>query len=84
MKISGTSSAAALPALAVKQLTFFIAELLKRAYSTTCVVLRDASWEALMLFTTLVLGPRRPSASSSSFKTKISARLDLCNRGKVD
>ena len=36
-----------------------------------------------MLFPTLVLGPQRPGALSSSVKAGISARLDLWRRGRI-
>jgi len=37
----------------------------------------------LLLFPTLVLGPQRPGASSSSVKSEIPARLDLWRRGLI-
>jgi len=84
MKTSRNNSAAALPALSVKHLTPVIEELFNRAYSTNGVALRDAAWEALLLFITPVLGLQCPDASSSSFNTEISARLGLWHRGKLD
>jgi len=39
--------------------------------------LREAAWDALFLFPTLVLGPQKPGASSSTVKLEVAARLDL-------
>jgi hypothetical protein len=77
MKTSRNQYAKVLAVPALKHLTSITAELYKRAYTITGVILRDAAWEAIMLFHTLVLGLQRPGASSTSGKAEISARLDL-------
>ncbi len=69
IKTSWTNSVAFLPAPAAKHVTPIIKELFKRTYSTTGVCLRDATWEAILLFPTLVLGPQCPGAFSFSVKT---------------
>jgi hypothetical protein len=51
MRTLGTQSAVALPVLVLALLTPMIVELLSRAHSTRGVSLRDASHEALFLFT---------------------------------
>jgi len=57
MRTSGTQSAAALLVHALDILTSVITDFLSRAHSTRGVTLRDAAVEALLLFSTLVLGP---------------------------
>jgi hypothetical protein len=47
-------------------------------------VLREAAWDALFLFPTLVLGPKKPGASSKAVKSEIAAKLDLWNKGQLD
>jgi hypothetical protein len=78
MRTSGLRSTSALPSPALSILTpIIIYDLVHRAHSTTGVLLRDAAHEALMLFPTLVLGPKRPGASSTSVKNEVKAKLDL-------
>jgi hypothetical protein len=83
MRTSGLQPAAALPTPSLDQLTPVIQDLLERAHSTRGVLLRDAPQEALLLFPTLVLGPQRHGASSSSVKSEITARFDLWRRGLI-
>jgi hypothetical protein len=47
-------------------------------------VLREAVWDALFLFPTLVLGPQIPGASSTTVRSEIETRLDLWNKGQLD
>jgi len=67
MRTSCLQSAAALSTPSLDQLTPIIQDLLERAHSTRGVLLRDAAHVALLLFPTLILGPQRPSASSSTW-----------------
>ena len=83
MRTSGMQSTTALPTPSLSTLTPAIQDLLERAHSTRGVLLRDAAQEALLLFPTLVLGPQRLGASSSSVKAEIIARLDLWRRGHI-
>jgi len=83
MRTSGLLSAATLPTPSLSQLIPFIKDLLERAHSTRGVLLRDDAQEALFLFPTLVLGPQRPGASSSSVRAETTARLDLWHRGLI-
>ena len=69
MKIFGAHSAVALPSPVVDMFTPVITDLVARAHSTRGSLLRDAVQEALLLFTTLVLGPQSTGVSSSSVKT---------------
>jgi hypothetical protein len=77
MRTSGMQSTVALPALDLSVFFLVITDLLTRAHSTREVSLRDASQEALLLFPTLVLGPHRLGASSSSVRTEVAARMDF-------
>ena len=83
MRTYGTQSAAAILAHALNILTPVIVDLLSRAHSTQGFVLRDATVETLLLFPTLVLGPRRPGASSSSVRIDVVTMLDLWRRGDL-
>jgi hypothetical protein len=61
-----------------------ITGLLNKATITRGEVLRETAWDALFLFSTLVLGPHKPGAASSTVKTEVAARLDLWNKGKFE
>ena len=80
IRTSVTQIAASLPAHALDTLMQVIADLFSGTHSTRGVALRDVVLEALLLFPTLVLGPRRLGASSSSVRTEVAARLDLWRR----
>jgi hypothetical protein len=58
-------------------------DLLTNAHSSRGTILRDAAQETLLIFPTLILGPPRLGASSSSVKTEVTARLDLWRRGEL-
>jgi len=83
MRTSRTLFAAALPAPALDTLMPVIADLLSRAQSTWGVGPHDAALEVILLLRTMVLGPQRPCASSSSVRTEVVARLDLWRRGDL-
>ena len=52
-------------------------ELLTQAADVRGMVLREAAWDALFLFPTLVMGPQKPGASATAVKAEVAARLDL-------
>ena len=84
MKTLGTQSAAALPTPTLRNVTPIIADLVSRAHSTRGVVLKDAAQEALLLFTTLVLGPQRSVDSTISVKTEVAASLNLWRKDQIE
>jgi len=54
-----------------------VTDLYNKAADIRGEVLREAAWDALFLFPTLVVGPQKPGASSSAVKTEVATRLDL-------
>jgi hypothetical protein len=83
IRISGIQSAATLHGPGFALLPLVIADMFHKAHSIRGPALRDAALETLLLFPTLVIGPQRPSASSSSVKTEVTPRLDLWWRGEL-
>ncbi len=59
-------------------------DLMNKTSDVRGVVLREASWQALFLLPTLVLGPHKLGASSWVVKAEKAARLDLWSKGKLD
>jgi hypothetical protein len=85
MRTSGAqTTATAIPAPALSILTNVIADLLSRDCTARGTVLRDATQEVFLLFPTLVSGPRRHGASSSSVKSEVDAKLDLWRKCHID
>jgi hypothetical protein len=84
MKLSGCQSAVAIPKLCTAALLPVVTDLCDKAADTRGEVLREAAWDALFLFPTLVLGPQKPGISSSAIKSEVAARLDLWKRGLLD
>jgi hypothetical protein len=84
MKLSGCQSAVAIPKPSIAALLPVVTDLCNKAADIRGEVLREAAWDALFLFPTLVLGPHKPGISSSAVKLEVAARLDLWNRGLLD
>ena len=84
MKTSRAKFAVALHAPPLTALLLLITYRAERAHSTRGTLLRDATQEALLVFPTLVFGPQRPGATSSSVKMEVNARLDPWHRGLLD
>jgi hypothetical protein len=84
MKLSGCQSAVAIPKPSTAALLRVVTDLCDKAADTRGEVLREAAWDALFLFPTLVLGPHKFVISSSVVKTEVAARLDLWNKDLLD
>jgi hypothetical protein len=84
MRTAGCESAVAIPRPSVTTLLLVVTELFNKAADVRGKALRDAAWDTLFMFPTLVLGPQNPGASSSSIKSKIATRMDLWNKGHLD
>ena len=84
MRESGCLSAVAIPTPSLAALLPVATDLFNKAADTRGENLREAAWDALFLFPTLVLGPQKPGASSSSVRAEIASRLDLWSRGQLD
>jgi len=76
MKMSGCQSAVAIPKPCIAAMLPVVTDLYNKAADIRAEVLREAAWDALFLFPTLVLGPHKPCASSV-VKSEVAARLDL-------
>ena len=61
-----------------------ITDLLNTAADIRGEILREAAWDALFLFPTLVLGPQKPGALSSAVKAEMAQRVELWNKGQLD
>ena len=83
MRTSGTQSADAMPVPVLILLTPIIDDLFTKDHSTRGTVFRDVAYEALFLFPALVLGPKRPRASSCGVKTEVATRFDLLRQGEL-
>ena len=77
LRTSGCQSAVNIPKPSLQQLLPVLTELLTKAADVRGTVLREAAWDALFLFPTLVLGPQKPGASATAVKAEIATRLDL-------
>ena len=77
MRTSGCQKAVNLPKPSMPQLLPVVTDLMNKAVDIQGEVLREAAWDALFLFPTLVLGLQKPGASSTTVKSEIAARLDL-------
>ena len=77
MKMSGCQSTVAIPKPCIAALLPVVKDLFNKAADIRGEVLREAAWDALFLFPTLVMRPQKPRASSSAVKTEVAARLDL-------
>jgi hypothetical protein len=84
MRTSGCQSAVSLPKPCLSTITPVITDLLNKAADVRGEVLREAAWDALFLFPTLVLGPQKPGASTTAVKAEMTIRLDLWNKGELD
>jgi hypothetical protein len=84
LRTSCCQSSPSLPKPCQQKLVHNIADLFAKVADTRGEILREAAWDALFLFRTLVLGPQKPGASSSSVKAEITTRLDLWNKGKLN
>jgi hypothetical protein len=68
----------------VTGLLLVVTELFNKAADVRREALREAAWDVLFLFPTLVLGPQKPGASSSTVISEVAARLDLWKKGHLD
>jgi hypothetical protein len=84
LRTSGCQSAVSIPKPSLHLLLPVITDLMNKAADVRGVELREAAWDALFLFPTLVLGPQKPGASTTAVKAEMAARLDLWNRGDLD
>jgi hypothetical protein len=55
-----------------------------KAVTTRGVILREATWEVVLSFATLVLGPQCLGAASSTVRAEDAAIFDLWHRGHLD
>ncbi len=77
LKLFGSQSAVALPKPCLPMIIHVITDLINKAADVRGEVLREAAWDTMFLFSTLVLGPRKLCASSLAVKAEVAIRLDL-------
>ena len=84
LRTSGCQSVAALPNPYLQQMLPCLPEIFTKAATNRGDAQWEAVWGALFLFPTLVLGPHKVGAASSTVKTEIADRLDFWNRGQLE
>jgi len=84
LRTCGCQSAVSIPKPSMNQLLPVMTELLTKAADVGGTVLREAAWDGLFLFPTLVIGPQKPGASATTVKAEVKTRLELWNKGHMD
>ena len=83
LRTFGLQTSASLPGPSRSLVTTMATTLFRQAVNTRGGGLRIAAWSLVFLFPTLVMGPHRPGAPSSTVKAETEARIDLWQRGDL-
>ena len=77
LRTSGLQTSTTLPGPSRALITSTVTSLFRQAVTMRGEAMCSTAWSHVFLFPTLVLGPHRPGAASSSVKSETEARIDL-------